>query len=123
MTVLDNNVMTGRITKMKATFNRTGLVLRAAIARRWSTQEGRGGNRLSGNPAHPQDAGRAPALRSAEARRAGRALAAEPSMLLLDEPMAGMNVEEKQGHVPLHPRRERPVWHHHRADRGTTWAW
>jgi len=26
----------------------------------------------------------------------GRALAAEPSMLLLDEPMAGMNIEEKQ---------------------------
>ena len=26
----------------------------------------------------------------------GRALAAEPDMLLLDEPMAGMNLEEKQ---------------------------
>ena len=46
--------------------------------------------------AHPQDAGRPPALRPAEARRARPALAAEPKLLLLDEPMAGMNIEEKE---------------------------
>ena len=46
----------------------------------------------------------------------GRALAMEPQVLLLDEPMAGMNVEEKQD-MPLHPGRERRVRHHHRADR------
>ena len=34
----------------------------------------------------------------------GRALAMEPELLLLDEPMAGMNLEEKQDMSPLHPR-------------------
>ena len=47
----------------------------------------------------------------------GRALAMEPELLLLDEPMAGMNLEEKEDMSPLHPRRERPLRHHHRADR------
>ncbi len=47
----------------------------------------------------------------------GRALAMEPDLLLLDEPMAGMNLEEKEDMSPLHPRREQPVRHHHRADR------
>ena len=35
----------------------------------------------------------------------GRALAMEPELLLLDEPMAGMNLEEKEDMSPLHPRR------------------
>ena len=48
------------------------------------------------NPAYPQDAGRPPALRPAEARRPRRARGHGAEILLLDEPMAGMNVEEKQ---------------------------
>jgi ABC-type branched-subunit amino acid transport system ATPase component len=39
-------------------------------------------------------------------------------MLLLDEPMAGMNLEEKAGHVPLRDRLDvnRPDGHYHCAD-------
>ena len=39
----------------------------------------------------------------------GRALAMEPDLLLLDEPMAGMNLEEKEDMSPLHPRRQRRI--------------
>ena len=47
----------------------------------------------------------------------GRALAAQPQVLLLDEPMGGMNIEEKGGHGAVHPRRERRVGNHDRPDR------
>lgn len=39
---------------------------------------------------------RHPALWPAQARRARRAMALEPQLILLDEPMAGMNFEEKE---------------------------
>ncbi len=39
---------------------------------------------------------RHPALRPAQARRTRRAMALEPQLILLDEPMAGMNFEEKE---------------------------
>ena len=47
----------------------------------------------------------------------GRAMAMEPELLLLDEPMAGMNLEEKEDMSRLHPRSQQRIQHHHRADR------
>jgi branched-chain amino acid transport system ATP-binding protein len=47
----------------------------------------------------------------------GRALAMEPQVLLLDEPMAGMNLEEKQDMSRFRPGRQRRVRHHRGADR------
>ena len=97
MTVLDN-IMTGRNLKMRCNFLQQALWLGPGEARgARAPPRGRGDHRLPRDPAHPQDAGRAPALRPAEARRARRARS-PPSraLLLLDEPMAGMNLEEKQ---------------------------
>jgi branched-chain amino acid transport system ATP-binding protein len=48
------------------------------------------------DPASPQDAGRRLPYGLQKRVDLGRALAMEPQVLLLDEPMAGMNVEEKQ---------------------------
>jgi branched-chain amino acid transport system ATP-binding protein len=117
MSVLDN-IMTGPQPQDEVRLPRAGDLARAREARGdGEPAQGGGGHRLPRDPAHPQDAGRPPAVRLAEARRARARARAEPSMLLLDEPMAGMNVEEKAGHVPLRARRQRAVRHDDRADR------
>jgi branched-chain amino acid transport system ATP-binding protein len=96
MSVLDN-IMTGRNLKMKATVPRAGDLVGARPERgARAPAQGRGGHRVPRDPAHPQDAGRPPALRTAEAGRARPRDRRGAHALLLDEPMAGMNVEEKQ---------------------------
>ena len=97
MSVLDN-IMTGRNLKMKATFLEQAIWSgpRAERGARAPAQ-GRGGDRVPRDPAHPQDAGRAAAVRPAEARRARpRDRRRAHRCCCCDEPMAGMNVEEKQ---------------------------
>ena len=47
----------------------------------------------------------------------GRALAMEPDLLLLDEPMAGMNLEEKEDMSRFIIDVNDHLRHHHRADR------
>jgi branched-chain amino acid transport system ATP-binding protein len=97
MSVLDN-IMTGRNLRMKCNLLLQALWMGPGPARgTGAPQEGRGDHRLPRNPAYPQDPGRAPALRPAKARRPRRApWPWSRRVLLLDEPMAGMNVEEKQ---------------------------
>jgi branched-chain amino acid transport system ATP-binding protein len=96
MTVLDN-VMTGRITKMKANFLeqaiRIGRAGREEIEHRKKVEEVI--DFLEIQHIRKTPVGRLPYGLQKRVELA-RALAAEPTMLLLDEPMAGMNVEEKQ---------------------------
>ena len=96
MTVLDN-VMTGRITKMKATFIEQALFFgrahREEMEHRKKVEEVI--DFLEIQHIRKTPVGRLPYGLQKRVELA-RALAAEPSMLLLDEPMAGMNVEEKQ---------------------------
>src|SRR5262249_8331463 len=77
----------------------------------------RADHRLPRDPGDPQDAGRPPAVRPAEARRAGprasRRAPAAPARRAHGRP-------ERRGegrHVSLHPRREPGVRHDDRADR------
>jgi branched-chain amino acid transport system ATP-binding protein len=96
MTVLDN-VMTGRNTKMKANFLeqaiRIGRAGREEMEHRKKVEEVI--DFLEIQHIRKTPVGRLPYGLQKRVELA-RALAAEPSMLLLDEPMAGMNVEEKQ---------------------------
>jgi branched-chain amino acid transport system ATP-binding protein len=96
MSVLDN-IMTGRLLKMKGNFlldamywgpaMRQELEHRAAVERIIDF--------LEIEAIRKNQAGRLPYGLQKRVELA-RALAAEPTLLLLDEPMAGMNVEEKE---------------------------
>jgi branched-chain amino acid transport system ATP-binding protein len=96
MTVLDN-IMTGRNLKMKATFIEQmiwfGRARNEEMEHREKVEEII--DFLEIQHIRKTPVGRLPYGLQKRVELA-RALAAEPSILLLDEPMAGMNVEEKQ---------------------------
>jgi len=96
MTVLDN-IMTGRNLKMRCNFLQQALWLGAA--RREELEHRRAVEEiidfLEIQHIRKTPVGRLP-YGLQKRVELGRALAAEPTLLLLDEPMAGMNHEEKQ---------------------------
>ncbi len=96
MTVLDN-IMTGRNTKMRTNLLQNALYLgacrREELANRQRVEEVI--DFLEIQHIRKTPVGRLP-YGLQKRVELGRALAAEPVLLLLDEPMAGMNVEEKQ---------------------------
>ncbi len=96
MSVLDN-IMTGRNLKMRSNFLLDaiywGPAQREEIAHRKAVEEII--DFLEIQHIRKTPVGRLP-YGLQKRVELGRALAAEPSILLLDEPMAGMNVEEKQ---------------------------
>jgi len=96
MSVLDN-IMTGRNLKMKSNLFQQALFWGAAqkeeIAHREKVEEVI--DFLEIQNVRKTPVGQLP-YGLQKRVELGRALAAEPSLLLLDEPMAGMNVEEKQ---------------------------
>ncbi len=96
MTTLEN-VMTGRMLKMQASFVEQALYIgrgrREEIAHREKVEEVI--DFLEIQSIRKTPVGRLPYGLQKRVELA-RALAAEPELLLLDEPMAGMNVEEKE---------------------------
>jgi branched-chain amino acid transport system ATP-binding protein len=96
MSVLDN-IMTGRNLKMKT--NLFQQALRWGAAEREETEQRQFVEKiidfLEIQPYRKTPVGRLP-YGLQKRVDLGRALAMEPTVLLLDEPMAGMNVEEKQ---------------------------
>jgi branched-chain amino acid transport system ATP-binding protein len=96
MTVLDN-VMTGRNLKMRCSFLEQALWI--GRARREELEHRRAVEKvidfLEIQHIRKTPVGRLP-YGLQKRVELGRALAAEPTLLLLDEPMAGMNLEEKQ---------------------------
>jgi branched-chain amino acid transport system ATP-binding protein len=96
MSVLDN-IMTGRLLKMKGNILLDALywgpAVRQEVAHRAFVE--RIIDFLEIEPIRKVPAGRLPYGLQKRVELA-RALAAEPKLLLLDEPMAGMNVEEKE---------------------------
>jgi branched-chain amino acid transport system ATP-binding protein len=95
MSVIDN-IMTGRNLKIKSNLLMQALRIGPPSARKCAPRVRRAHHRLPRNPGLPQDpVGQLP-YGLQKRVDLGRALAMEPQVLLLDEPMAGMNVEEKQ---------------------------
>lgn len=96
MTVLDN-IMTGRNLKMKSNFLMQALYIGPARKEEIAHREKAEAiiDFLEIQAIRKTPVGRLP-YGLQKRVELGRALAAEPDILLLDEPMAGMNVEEKQ---------------------------
>jgi len=96
MTVLDN-IMTGRNLKMKSNFLQQALYWGARAARgARAPRQGRDGHRLPRDRAYTPRPRSAGCLWTAEARGAGARPCSGAGAVAADEPMAGMNLEEKQ---------------------------
>ena len=117
MSTIDN-IMTGRILKMKAGFLEQmiywGRAQREELAHRAEVEKII--DFLEIQAVRNTPVGKLPYGLQKRVELA-RALAAEPELLLLDEPMAGMNLEEKEGYVPLRPGCEPGIRHDGRPDR------